>query len=256
MSRIVTVPGTNRMILPGAPVISNTAWEREVANLPGLVHVIDPSKLDARGRGRDRMSQSLLSEHAASANAKNAANVIFNNLPTITVNATGGIEIGAGSVGASYTFVCASLLSTGVRGTSTVKNLLVSAVGNSFGASLRSQSGSLLYDAMTGGGTTQQIPAANTSLGGIAEIWSVSFDGGTKKSMIGCNGILSAEGAHTTVYNPTTSSRWIYGGSAATTGGWVGDLGIALLFDRALHTSAMKPYYLRAIALLEEYYSI
>ena len=46
-----------------------TDYEKEVANLPGLLHYIDPGTLDDQGAGRERFNGAIISPKG-SANSK------------------------------------------------------------------------------------------------------------------------------------------------------------------------------------------
>lgn len=257
MGRMTVIPGTAAVTITGAPKITMTDWERQVANLPGLRHVIDPAKLDSDGNGRDRFSGAMISSKDPAVANKVAADAGFNNLPVIELSAnTGGLNLAPGTVTPSCSFLCvASRSGAGTRGLLNVFN-----TAGVFKQSFRLSSGNnllLLPDNADPtvnsiiGSTPGNIPAT-----GAAGVWGFSYDAETMQSAVLWQG-ANALNLVTHTLNPvlTDDCRWSYGGSTGNLG-WIGKLGIGLIFDRAMHLPTTLPFFQLGVSLLREKYAL
>lgn len=258
MGRMTVIPGTSAITLSGAPKITMTDWERQIAALPGLRHVIDPAKLDSVGNGRDRFNGALITSKNPGVTTKAAANPLFNNLPTITfADKTGGLLLPKGTVTKSVSFIGAAMLAAGNSGAS---NLLVSFIDTAYQCSFRMNDLTALRlypdnsDAIVNSIASPYFPPAGT-----AGIWAFSFDVETLQSAVlfkNSSGQSQFQlRTHTVAPTSTELSRWAFGGSAGTLG-WLGSMGMGLIFDRALHMPTLEPFFWKAIQLMKTKYAV
>lgn len=61
--------------------------------------------------------------------------------------------------------------------------------------------------------------------------------------------------SHTVAPTASELSRWAFGGSAGTLG-WLGSMGMGLIFDRALHMPTLEPFFWKAIQLMKTKYAV
>lgn len=258
MGRIAYLPGTTGVVIPGAPRILMTTAERTLARMPGLKHYIDPAKLDATGNGRDRFGGALITGRSATANAKIAAATNFNNLPVIEVaGAAGGLRLSPGSVSRSYTFLCVASISAAGIAAAVNKNLFLSmAASNDFRSVFNVNSSNVLSHKplnSASGAVNVSPPVADK-----AAVWCASYDFDTQEiAVISENGATTLTAIGTGRPEPTSAWYHEYGGGGAPTNfAWQGRLGIAMIFDRALHRPLERPLLDNAIATLKQMYAI
>ncbi|HCJ70631.1 hypothetical protein [Agrobacterium pusense] len=258
MGRMTVIPGTSAITLSGAPKITMTDWERQIAALPGLRHVIDPAKLDSVGNGRDRFNGALITSKNPGVTTKAEANAQFNNLPTITfADKTGGLLLPKGTVTKSVSFIAAALLSPENSGSC---NLLTSFIETAYQFSFRvNDLQTLRFYSDNSDTVSNTIVSPNFPAPGTAGIWAFSFDADTMQS---ANLFKNSSGqaqllirSHTVAPTATELSRWAFGGSAGTLG-WLGSMGMGLIFDRALHMPTLEPFFWKAIQLMKTKYGI
>ncbi|MBD9636075.1 hypothetical protein IB277_07180 [Ensifer sp. ENS07] len=259
MGRMSIIPGTAAISIPGAPKITMSDWERQIASIAGLRHVIDPAKLDADGNGRDRFSGATITSKNGAAATKIDTDAGFNNLPVIQLTEnTGGLHLAPGTVTASCSFICVASIAAAARATTTSKNLLAAFDGAGvFQQSFRSASaGSLFFYGKNGDSVSNGISAANSPPADVAAVYGFSFDAETKQSaVLWQNAEVLNLVTHTLSPDITADLRWTYGGSASSFG-WIGKLGMALIFDRAMHLPTMLPSFQSAVSLLKQHYAL
>lgn len=259
MGRMVIIPGTSALSIQNAPKITMTDWERQVANLPGLRHVVDPDKLKSDGSGRDRFSGAPITPKGVGVNAKIDADPGFNNLPVINVTAnSGGLYIGPGGVTQSVSFLCVASITAAARASAATKGLMNTVSdANVYRHSLRVVSGAALRfysdnaDTAYNVATTEYFPA-----GDVAGVWGFSYDAGSNQSaLLYSDASLINLQTHLLEPSIAANDRYIYGGGGLTFG-WIGKLGIGLFFDRAMHLPTMLPFFQQGVSLLKQKYGL
>ncbi|RVK37616.1 hypothetical protein [Sinorhizobium meliloti] len=258
MGRMSVIPGTSAISIPGAPKITMTDFERSIANLPGLRHVIDPEKLDVNCAGRDRFSGAIIAAKNTAVMSRIASDATFNNLPVVQINdATGGLRLAPGTVTESLSFVSVAMITSAARAEAAGHGLLnVTNGAGTYKQSFRTQNAGSLYFYADNSGNRSTITSANFPAGDQVGIWGFSYDAETKQS-----GVLYGGGESISLWThdigPTNdlNDRYNYGGSDGSLG-WVGKLGMALIFERAMHLPTMLPFFQSAVSLLKGRYGL
>lgn len=258
MGRMTILPGTTGITLTNAPKITMTDWERQLANLPGLRHVIDPAKLDAVGNGRDRFSGARITSKTPAVTSKIASDPLFNNLPVFNLSAsTGSLVLEPGTVTPSFTFMAVALIPAAARASSDGKNLMTVFDGATiYRENLRSTSGALRFYSDNSDATANTINEPLAPPADVAQIYAISYDATLKQSgLLYSNATLMNLFTHAINPSLQSDSRWAYGGGNGGVG-WIGKIGMCLIFDRAMHGTTLLPFMMKAVALLKQQYAL
>lgn len=245
MARMSIIPGSLGITLPAAPKILMNDVERYIANMPGLIHYVGPDRLSADGSGRDQFSGSILTPQGT--NSVSTENVAFNGRATLTTaNGGSGISFSPGSVTRSYTVVTVARLATSRYDAPGYSNLFLSnkAVGTLIGGLRITPENRVALMPLDGSSTFNTLSVANSPARNQVAIYCASLDYESKQSALAYNNGLNFQlVTHTTVYDPITTDQWNFAKNPFSgSSGFPGDLGLTLVFDRALHLPTYRPF--------------
>lgn len=245
MGRMTVLSGAAGLSLPAAPKITMTEFEKAVANIPGLLHYIDPGRLKSNASGRDAMSGAMIT--SAGTNTITASSPDFSNNPIVTTaNGGSGISLAPGSVTRSYTVIAVGRLATARFDDPQYSNLFLSTTAeNTFIGGLRvTPENRLGLMPQDGASTWNALSLALSPARGAKAIYCASLDYDTKQSAVAYNnGRAFQLGTHTTVYDPKATDRWsVARNPFSTASGFPGDMALVMIFDRALHMPTNRPY--------------
>ncbi|ANV24810.1 hypothetical protein [Agrobacterium pusense] len=258
MGRMTVIAGAPPVALANAPKIIMTGFEKEVANMPGLLHFVDPAWLASDASGRDRMSGAIVTPRGV--NTKNASDSNFNGQATIkATTAASGVYLPQGAVTPSYTAIVVSRLDPDRYDAAQQAYMFaITGPNNEFRANLRSLSSHGRTFDPGNGATTNTIANTSAPGRGVVGMWGVSFDFETKQSaLLYNNGADYNLVNHSAAYTPVAGDRWNIGCLlGAGNSGWVGDMAIAVIFDRAMHLPTNRPYLDRLTSLFRSKYGL
>ncbi len=265
---LAILPENSGALLPNAPVVLLSGIYKELAKLPGLIHVIDPHYLDAKGNGVDVKSGGRVTPRNQTMNKINS-DPNFNGHPTIDMPLpTGGLRLPTGSARRRMGFLSIARLDPARRAAGTTSNLFTTLppeFGSAYGWSYRA-GGQNITAYMDGSGSGAGGTAAgndatnNTPLSGQTALWGCSYDPDTPQktwAQMYRDDMVLANASSTLDDDdiPWATHHIEYGGYSDTLG-WVGQVGIGLWFDRQIHKGVNRDIYTAAAALLNEYYAI
>ncbi|WP_157070216.1 hypothetical protein [Aureimonas frigidaquae] len=255
MGRIAVIPGTSGIVIPGAPLIQMSEFETRVARLPGLIHYVDPGKLDALGSGRDRMSGARVTSYRPSV-SRLATDAAFNGHPVLNFSAPDGdVRIAPGSVSRSFTWI---IVATRPAASGT-RNLMSTTHSGGFMSSLRyGGGGSVLGYFPLSSALGNTVSSGLPSVGDVS-IYGASYEYNTQQSALYLNSPTPV-GLVTHTERPTVSPEMSWniggGGGVGPTLGYVGKIGAVLVFDRAMHLPNESPFMAEALSLLRARFNV
>lgn len=259
MATAAFVAGSTGAVIPGAPRVVETEFDRRFASLPGLLHFIDPGKLASDGSGRESANCARVRQKGGALTAKISSDPAFNNQPVINLTgAGGGLRLPIGWSLESYTFICVASIDATRRAAGTATTLFATSNASALGPYFRMQSQQLIFRSNTADTVQNGIGSAFTPAGNVAAVWAVSFDKDEMTSAVlyGDNQ-LQTQVAHELVVEPSFDQMAEYGSAGTTTtSGWVGKLGAAAFFDRPLHKATERSVLFEAVELLKGKYGI
>lgn len=250
MGIISTIPGTKFAAPAGISIPSLSNFEREIASMPGLLHYIDPAKLDDHGNGRCRFTGAPIACYTPTLINKVVGSA-YNGRPVLRFTGTAGnLNIAAGTVTPSWTVVAVGALDAS-RYSGGKANLLSTRNAANYGMSFRSDDGNvmLVQPNMTVG-VSQNASKALMPVSNTPGFWAASYNDVLKTSAIWLNSDapLSIGQGYTqnSIVGPEMS--WNIGGDGSLTAdfAWVGDIAFMLIFDRALHGLSSQ-YYVKKL---------
>lgn len=258
MARMSIIPGRLGITLPAAPKILMSGAETFIANMPGLVHYLDPGHLSTDGRGRDLFSGSIVTPQGT--NVVTAVNADFNGRATLTAaNGGSGVSFAPGSVSRSYTVVTVARLATSRWDSPANSNLLLATKLAAFAGGLRVTSENrVALIPVDGISSTNTLSVADSPARNEVAIYCASLDYDTKQSAVAYNNGLNLQLAtHPSVYDPIETDQWnVAKNPFSGTTGFPGDVGLTLIFDRALHMPTYRPFLDELMSVLRGAYGI
>ncbi len=258
MARMSIIPGRLGITLPTAPKILMSDAERFIANMPGLIHYVDPGQLSADGRGRDLFSGSIITPQGS--NSVTSSNADFNGKATLGVaNGGSGISAAPGSVTKSYTVVTVARLATSRWDSPANSNLLLATTLSGFIGGLRiTNVNQVALIPADGIASTNTLSVGDSPARNEVAIYCASLDYDTKQSAVAYNNGLNFQlVTHSTVRDPIATDQWnIAKNPFSGTTGFPGDVGLTLIFDRALHMPTYRPFLDDLMSILRGAYGL
>lgn len=260
MGVLTTIPGSKYAAPAGLSVPAVSAFEKEIAAMPGLLHYIDPAKLDADGNGRCRLSGAPIVCYTP-ALVEKVTGAAYSGRPVLRFTGTSAnLNIAAGTVTRSWSVLAIGSLDAS-RYAAGKANLLSTRNAAGYGMSFRSDDGNgmklvpNMSVALSQDIAESLMPASN-----YPGMWAASYDDDAKTSAVWLNSdapVAVASGySSASIVGPEMS--WNIGGDGGLTSdfAWVGDIAFMLIFDRALHNLNDRYFMQRLKALCTTQFSL
>jgi hypothetical protein len=246
---VQTVPDTASLIIPGAPVITFTDYERAIAALPGLTYYIDPAS-----PGADRKSGAVYIPRDGDPLAGTTVSANMNGQPAWDINDTlMQFRLPNYSAKNSFTWLFA-VYPTVIGGLTTLEEGAL----NGFNKFWWHSATTMRFHTSNTSGVFAQAEPGTVLAVNTRGIVGVSFDYATRKSSILFTDLTwSPEYTHTGAFDVEADpdARLVvgFGGGTNAMQGLMGD---ALYFDRALHLAPNAAVFAAARDAMATKYAI
>lgn len=277
-ARSLIIPGAIPAVSGGASLKLSTL-DQQIANLPGLIHVLDPASLTARNvMARDRRSGAPMYWGTPGITKEASGGAAWGNQPVLAfADGANHVRMQPDTMPASYTvmFVASHTAVLNAAGARTIKFFTTYGTDtNATGEDAIYQwikpnagddvgMGIEFYSTFSGLTSNKNGPISNFNIGNnVPRIWCVSFDAETLTSRIynqsSVNVPLSVKSDHVLAGKANAGDFFTFGGSPYQENGLIGNLGMCLVFDRdmAKPENNAGVFLAQARSLLAQKYSI